>query len=86
MPELKNAALKPRTKQPPYLTVIEDRSPREKAHTSRGLAHSAIKGRFYSGRVGASMALYVWSEDHWELLHELTKGEPVTTWNARLTS
>ena len=70
------SSLRPEQPGRPYLTVIPDRTPREKVYTRLSHARAAISGRYYMPR-GA--ALYEWNEDanDWTLLFEVPPGERI---------
>lgn len=69
----------------PYMTVIEDRYPAEKAHTKRGFAHSALSQRVSTRYVGdtygaylvSDAALFEWRDGDWRLLWQGKRGDPI---------
>ncbi|AYN59113.1 hypothetical protein HOU52_gp27 [Arthrobacter phage Yang] len=74
-------------KATPFLTVIADRHPRQKAHTTRGHAHAALSqrasafrmddGKGYARRLYTDVALYEWRDEDWRLLWEGKRGDVI---------
>lgn len=56
----------------PYLTVIPDRTPRQKAHTSLGQARKAVLFRLdINDKLSLPCRIYKWSGLGWELLWDI---------------
>jgi hypothetical protein len=63
----------------PYLTIIPDRVPRQKAHTNLGQAKKAVLFRLRDdGDEGLStpIKVYKWTDSGWELMWDIAEGTP----------
>lgn len=74
-------SIRPEVKPKPYMTVIPERWPRQKLHSTIGQAKAAATtpGHRYVGRdqVAKDVAIYEWnsSTEEWDLLYELHTGD-----------
>jgi hypothetical protein len=67
----------------PFMTVIPNRSPYQKAHVQRAHAHNALTQHlrpYWRSQPGARQdaALYQWHEGEWALLWSCKRGDDIT--------
>lgn len=67
----------------PYMSVVPERRPEQKAHMSIGHAKSAVGAKLNNYGHGSSydMAIYEWKDNGWELLYDVPKGTSVAPWH-----
>jgi hypothetical protein len=78
------STLTPKTQARPYLTIIPNRSPREKTHVNIGHAKNAVQAKMsYRGAYGYAnyqttvhIAVYEWLDNQWSLLWDIPSGTP----------
>lgn len=67
----------------PYMSVVPNRSPEQKAHMSLGHAKSAVGSKINQYGHGSyyDMAIYEWKDGDWEILYDVPKGTKVAPWH-----
>lgn len=58
----------------PYLTIIPDRVPRQKAHMTLGQAKKAVLFRLQDEALSTPVKAYKWTDSGWELMWDITEG------------
>lgn len=58
----------------PYLTIIPDRNPRQKAHTHLGQAKKAVLYRLIRDELSVPCMVYQWTAKGWETLWNIPAG------------
>jgi hypothetical protein len=66
--------LTPDVKSRPYLTIIPNRIPQQKTHTSLGNAKNAISYKVERNGTQWDMAVYEWVDGEWSLLWDIPEG------------
>lgn len=60
----------------PYLTIIPDRVPRQKAHTNLGQTKKAVLFRLREDALSTPVKVYKWTDSGWELMWDIAEGTP----------
>jgi hypothetical protein len=67
-------AILPEPKVLPFLTMIANRAPMQKAHVSQGQAKKAVLNRIHRGKLSEPVKVYQWTNHGWDILWDLPEG------------
>lgn len=58
----------------PYLTIVPDRVPRQKAHANLGQTKKAVLFRLRDEALSTPVKAYRWTDSGWELMWDIAEG------------